>query len=315
MQHSVTARGSTAHLATTLGWLSLGLGLSGLLMPQTMARIAGITPRNAWLRAIGTRELISGAGLLLRPNKPGWLWSRVIGDAMDLGLLTLATRAAASAALRPRRIGFISAALAGVTVLDLLVAYEQTARMRQPGLSPHEGATRRSDLVHVMKSIDINRDTESCYRFWRDISNLPRFMQHVEAIEHVSATHARWQVRGPLGQHQTWETELTSDIPGQQIAWRTRAGSGLAHAGTIHFSPAPARRGTRITIDFQYHAPLGKAGRLLMRVLGDDPSQQASEDLRRFKQLVETGEIPTTIGQPAGRRSALGRLIHHGAPG
>ena len=312
MQHSVAARGSAAHLATTLGWLSLGLGLSGLLMPRTMARIAGITPRNAWLRAIGTRELISGAGLLLRPNKPGWLWSRVVGDAMDLGLLTVATRQ--DRHVQPQRTGVISAALAGITVLDLLVAYAQTNKMRQPGRS-RGGATNRSDLVHVMKSIDINRDTDSCYRFWRDMRNLPRFMQHVEAIEPVSATHARWQVRGALGQHQTWEMELMSDIPSQQLAWRTRAGSGLAHAGTIRFSPAPARRGTRITLDFQYHAPLGKAGQLLMRVLGDDPSQQASEDLRRFKQLIETGEIPTTIGQPAGRRSALGRFIHHGAPG
>lgn len=328
MEQSVATRAGATDLAMTLGWVSLGLGLSSLLMPRTMARLAGVQPRNAWMRAIGVRELISGAGLLLRPNKPGWLWSRVVGDAMDLSLLTVAARQMPPMPPmpRPQRTGIASAALAGMTVLDLLAAYGQTTQtnaMRRPERSTRSGAgIHQSGMVHVTKSIDVNRDAESCYHFWRDSRNFPRFMQHVEAIEPISATHSRWQVHGPLGQHQTWETELTSDLPGQQLGWRTRAGSELAHAGTVRFSPVPGRGGTRIALDFQYHAPLGKTGQRLMRALGDEPSQQASEDLRRFKQLIETGEIPTTIGQPAGRRSVLGRslnrtlnrFVHHGAP-
>lgn len=301
-------RSAAANLASALGWMSLGLGVAGLLMPRTLARLSGMRPQNSWLRAIGARDILCGAGILLRPGKPGWLWSRVAGDAMDLSLLALAGRAQ-----RPRRSGVISAGLAGVTVLDLLAAYDTTRQVRG-GAHPARSLSG-AGTVHVRKALDVNSSTEACYRFWRDISNFPRFMQHVESVEPMDATRSRWQVRGTLRQHLTWEAELTSDVPGQQLGWRTRAGSDIAHAGLVRFTPAPGNRGTRIEVDFQYHAPMGKAGLLLARVLGEEPAQQVSDDLRRFKQLIETGEIPTTIGQPAGRRSTLGRFIHKGAQG
>lgn len=302
---------AAANLALTLGWFSLGVGLVSLMMPSTVARIAGIPARSAWLRAMGTRELISGAGILLRKDKPGWLWSRVAGDVMDLSLLTLAGRKA-----MPQRRAVISAALAGITVLDLLAAYDRSSRVQT---TTHTRSKRRntgfisSGTVHVKKSLEVNCSAEACYRFWRDIENFPRFMQHVHEVNSIDATRSRWRVEGPLGRHISWETELTSDIPSQQLGWRTKEGSDIAHAGMVRFTTAPGGRGTRVELDFQYHSPMGKAGVLLAKVLGEDPSQQLSEDLRRFKQLIETGEIPTTIGQPSGKRSLLGRFLHQGA--
>ncbi len=306
--HAHQPRGSTAgDLALALGWLSLGLGIASLMMPRAMARTAGLVPRDDWMRVIGVREIISGAGIVLRPDKPQWLWSRVAGDLMDFGLMALAPRQR-----HDTRIHTISAALAGITVLDLLAATDKTRRLRRGSAST---LTQTGGLVRVKKSLNVNQSPEACYRFWRDFENFPRFMQHVEAVQVIDATRSHWQVRGPFRQHLNWEAELSSDVPGQQLGWRTRAGADIAHAGIVRFSPAPGQRGTRIEVDMEYHAPLGKAGVMLARMTGEEPSQQLNEDLRRFKQLIETGEIPTTIGQPAGRRSALGRLVHQGAPG
>ena len=197
-------------------------------------------------------------------------------------------------------------------MLDLLVAWNNTSRLR---LAPQVTRSKRTGTTQVKKSLDVNRSPETCYRFWRDIENFPRFMPHVEQVESLDGTHSRWRVRGPLRQTVQWEAELTSDIPGQQLGWRAMSGAELAHTGLVRFSPAPGQRGTRIEVEFSFHPPLGKAGVMLARMTGEEPSQQISEDLRRFKQLIETGEIPTTIGQPAGRRSVTGRMIHKGLPG
>ena len=303
-------KSTAGDLALTLGWLSLGLGIASLMMPRAMSNTAGLVLRDDWMRAIGVREIISGAGIVLRPDKPQWLWSRVAGDLMDFGLMAFAPRQQ-----RGKRINAISAALAGITVLDLLAAADKTQRLRRGRSTGSATLLQSSGLMKVNKSLNVNQSPETCYRFWRDFSNFPRFMQHVEAVQIIDATRSRWQVRGPFRQHLNWEAELISDVPGQQLGWRTREGADIAHSGRVRFSPVAGQRGTRIEVDLDYHAPLGKAGVALARMTGEEPSQQLNEDLRRFKQLIETGEIPTTIGQPAGRRSALGRLVHQGAPG
>ncbi len=299
-----------------LGWFSLGLGLASVMMPRTLARsagVAGTVKGERWLRVMGVRELIAGGGILMRPDKPGWLWSRVAGDAMDLGLLALAARSRHAAA--GRRLGVLSAALTGLTVLDLLVAWDHTARLRHaPRHSPSTAHKARASIFRIKKSLDVNRSPEDCYRFWRDFDNFPRFMPHVAHVESVDATHSRWQVHGPLKQTAQWDAELTSDVPAQQLGWQAKAGADIAYTGLVRFHPAPGHRGTRIEAEFTFPT-LGKAGVMLARMTGDEPSHQISEDLRRFKQLIETGEIPTTMGQPVGQRSAIGRLVHKGFAG
>lgn len=298
---------AVAKLGHALGWVSLGLGAAALLRPGTITRAAGLDGnRHAahTVRAIGVRELATGAGLLLRPHKPGWLWARVAGDAIDLGLLAAAGRQRSG-----DRIAMASALVAGLATLDLLAAWDR--QQAQPAQRDAAGA----GTLRVRKTLDINRSPEECYRFWRDFANFPTFMQHVDAVRMIDATRSHWTVRAPLGRSVEWTAELSSDMPSKQLGWRTLAGSEIEHAGVVHFAPGIGGRGTRVQVDLSYVAPLGRTGARLAKLFGEEPSQQVAEDLRRFKQLIETGEIPTTIGQPSGRRSALGRAVHKGQPG
>ena len=298
---------TAARLGTALGWFSVGIGLAELLMPRTIARTAGLYGQSRTLRAFGLRELASGAGILLRPHKPGWLWSRVAGDAMDLGLLAFSRRDVLNRSSNNRAI-FASALVAGITAIDLLAALD----------SQRLASTRRpadAGAIRVRKSLNINRPPEACYRFWRDVENFPSFMQHVDEVRTMDATRSHWRVRAPLGRQVEWDAEIVSDIPSQQLGWRTLPDAEIEHAGIVRFTPGIGGRGTKIEVDLSYRAPLGKAGVQLAKLFGEEPSQQIDQDLRRFKQLIETGEIPTTSGQPAGRRSLLGRMLHEGHPG
>lgn len=297
---------AAAGLSTALGWFSVGIGLVELLMPRSVASSAGLDGQARTLRtvrAFGMRELATGAGILLRPNKPGWLWSRVAGDALDLGLLALSSRRSAS-----NRTVLASALVAGITALDLLAALDQQRTARS-------GQRAAAGAIRIRKSLNINRPPEACYRFWRDFENFPGFMQHVDEVRLLDATRSHWRVRAPLGRQVEWDAEIVSDIPSQQLGWRTLANAEIEHSGVVRFAPGIGGRGTKVEIDLSYRAPLGKAGAQLARLFGEEPSQQIEQDLRRFKQLIETGEIPTTVGQPAGRRSLLGRMLHEGQPG
>ncbi len=310
-QGSLPARPmAAAGLGNALGWLSVGLGLAAVLAPRPLVRAVGLdgsTRAQRVMRALGARELVTGTGLLMRPQQTGWLWARVAGDALDLGLLSAANRRTGS-----RRIVIASALVAGITVLDLLAASDRQRRT-QAGLQT--GPQAVPGAIQVRRSLLINRSPEDCYRFWRDFGNFPNFMQHVDDVQMIDATRSRWKVRAPLGRHVEWTAELSSDVPSQQLGWRTLPDAEVEHAGIVHFAPGVGGRGTRVQVDFSYVAPLGKAGARLAQLFGEEPSQQVADDLRRFRQLIETGEIPTTIGQPAGQRSLLGRALHRGQAG
>ncbi len=321
------APNAAARLGVGLGWFSLALGLVALLRPALLARYAGVPHRPRSLRVFGLRELASGAGILLRPHKAGWLWSRVAGDAIDLGLLMFTGRRHPG-----RRVALATAALAGVTALDTLAAIARGQRQRFPaggdaaddaagiaaaraGKSGARGTFGTLSTIRVTQSININQHPEACYHFWRNFENFPRFMKHVAEVRMLDATRSQWKVRAPLGRQVTWTAELVSDVPSQQLGWRTLPGAEIDHAGVVRFVPALGERGTRVEVDLSYRAPLGKAGSQLAKLFGEEPSQQIDDDLRRFKQLIETGEIATTVGQAAGRRSLVGRILHRGAAG
>jgi uncharacterized membrane protein len=109
-----------------------------------------------------------------------------------------------------------------------------------------------------------------------------------------------------------WDSKITGDTPGERISWRSVDGGGLYHAGVVRFEPSTGNRGTLVTTSVHIRVPGGSAGLGLAKLLGSNPRSQAREDLRRFKQLLETGEIPTTRGQPSGRRSLFGRMTREG---
>lgn len=299
--------GRAAQLATALGWFSIGLGIAQVLAPGGVSRLIGTKQHPRLLRVLGAREIVNGIGILRQqPQTSNWLWTRVAGDAMDLALLGMAARSPQS---RRGRLNLATAAVAGVAVLDVISSMENARRERI-----EQGKKPETEL-HVTKSITINRPAEECYRFWHDFESFPRFMQHLEAVKITGDNRTHWKAKGPAGTSVTWDAELIADEPGQYLAWRSIEGSGIDNAGSVRFERAPGGRGTIVRVELHYVPPAGMAGAMLAKLFGEEPSQQIEEDLRRFKWLIETGEIPTTIGQTSGTRGVIGRLLRKGAPG
>lgn len=297
-----------ASLANALGWFSIGLGMSQLLAPRAVSKAAGVADHPLLLRTLAVREIASGVGILGQSRPTGWLWARVVGDAMDLALLAIA---AASPKNRRHRIAIAAGAVAGVAALDLLSSI-QHRQLEKTGRLP----ATDDGSVHVEKCITVNRSADECYRFWRDFENFPRFMQHLESVEAMDGARSHWVAKGPAGTSIEWDADITADQEGELLAWSSTADAAVQNAGMVRFERAPGDRGTVVWIDMQYKPPGGKAGAAVARLFGEEPSQQIDEDLRRFKWLIETGEIPTNIGQASGRRDMVSRLLFRkGAPG
>ena len=155
--------------------------------------------------------------------------------------------------------------------------------------------------VKVEKTVTINKSAQDLYRFWHNFENLPRFMKHLAAVRNLGNKRSHWVARGPLGKQVAWDAEIITEEPNRLIAWRSLEGSEVATAGSVHFTPAPGGRGTEVRVEMKYDPPAGKVGALIAKLFGEDPARQIQEDLRRFKQLMETGEIPKAQGQLSGR--------------
>jgi uncharacterized membrane protein len=291
---------TTDPLERGLGWFSISLGVAALTAPRVVCWFAGIRSPTL-MRLVGARELASGIGILTQRDRAPWLWSRVVGDTFDLAGLSVAvarrsTRGRAAVAL---------AAVAGVTMLDMLAATRITGGRAMGHTVP--GVSGRTD-IYLERSVAINKSPQECYRFWRSFENLPRFMQSIESVQQLDERRSRWVAKGPMSTRLEWTSEITVDRPGEEISWRTLEDSGAANAGSVRFEAAPAGRGTIVRVSLHYSPLGGELGAGLVKLLGHDPQSRVREDLRRFKQVMETGEIPTTRDQPTGRRSLLGRM-------
>ena len=294
-----------------LGAASVALGAPLLAVPGRTARAIGLddTPRiRALARGVGARELAAAAGLLAGRTVPG-LWARVAGDGMDLALLANAVRTASSRPRRRfwstdrsgsssgrRRTAVALGAVAGIAALDVLAAVRATKR-RDPTRTVQDGA------ITVSAGVTVNRPAADAYGMWRDFSRLPEFMVHLES---VSADGKHWVARRPGGGTVDWDAEIVADVTDQRLAWRSVEGADVANSGEVTFGPAPGERGTEVRVRLTYEPPLGEAGNAVARLLGEEPRQQVTDDLRRFKQVLETGEVVRSAGSPEGVRS--GRL-------
>jgi uncharacterized membrane protein len=125
-------------------------------------------------------------------------------------------------------------------------------------------------------------------------------MPHLEKVERLEDGRTRWYARGPGGYRVSWEAEIINEVPNRLIAWRSVGKSDVSTAGSVHFDDAGESRGTRVRVHLQYSPPGGKAGAAVAKLFGRDAATQIREDLRKFKQLLEAGEIATTEGQPRG---------------
>jgi uncharacterized membrane protein len=278
-------------LAKALGWVSIGLGVPQLLRPDAVTRAAGVDDgqkERAIARAVGVRELVHAAGLLSPRLRPRWVWTRVAGDAMDLAVLGRKLRHHDG---RPvRRTVAATAAVAGITAVDVYIAVRS--------LRTAPGATS----VELTATTTVRKDRAEVYAFWRQLENLPSFMAHVEEVR-TSGQRSHWKVSAPFGRSVEWDAEIVADEPGEWLSWRSTENAAVSNAGTVRFVPAPGGRGTEVHVELSYSVPGRKLGEALARWAGEEPRQQLDDDLRRFKQVMETGEVMRSEGAPWGKRA------------
>lgn len=154
--------------------------------------------------------------------------------------------------------------------------------------------------IHVTKSITINKSPAELYQFWHNFENLPQFMTHLESVTVTDEKRSHWKAKAPLGTTVEWDAEVTSDIENERIGWKSIEGSEIPNSGVVEFRPT-ANRGTELKVVLTYEPPAGQLGALVAKLFGEEPNQQVREDLRRFKQLMESGTIMTVDGQTSGR--------------
>ena len=279
-------------LGQILGVVSIGLGLAQLLAPRAVGRAIGVGDHPAIIRMVGAREIVTGLGILSERAPGAWAWARAAGDAMDLALLGAAT---SSPEADPRRIAAATAGVLGIAALDVYSAQRLTA------------SQSTAPAISVTQAVTINSPAAELYGFWKNVENLPLFMEHLESVSQVNDRVSHWVAKAPAGTCVEWDAEIVDDQPERRLGWRTLPGSQVTHEGMVSFEPATADRGTVVRVEMLYVPPAGKAGMWIARLFGEEPALQVADDLRHLKQLLETGEVATTLGQSAGKRSILGR--------
>jgi uncharacterized membrane protein len=254
-----------------------------------------------------------------RPRRP----RMNVGHA-ERWLSVVAGAALATYALRQRRRAYGALAVAGAALLHrgatghcnvyrALGINRMRGEGKGTGVIANFGSDTRQQLggkrgIHVEESVTINKPVAEVYRFWRNFENLPTFMEHLESVSAREAGTSHWVAKGPAGMKVEWDARIINEVDNKVIGWQSLEGSAVATAGSVNFDEDP--HGTRVSVHLQYNPPAGRAGAAVARLFGEEPNQTVREDLRRFKQLLETGEIPTTVGQPSGRRS--GRSVWNG---
>jgi uncharacterized membrane protein len=159
-----------------------------------------------------------------------------------------------------------------------------------------------SDAALVGRTVTINRPRAELYAFWRDFRNLARVLENVESVRPGDDRRSHWVIQAPAGRTVEWDSEITEDEPDRLIAWESLDGGDIKNAGRIEFKDGPPGRGTEVTATIVYDPPGGDMGKLVAKLFQKEPKIQARRDLRRFKQLMETGEISTSAAPDAGPR-------------
>ena len=273
-------------LANFLGLFSIALGTAEALMPGVMTKVIGVQDddRNrALMRTMGMREIGHGVAILSKQQPEKAVWSRVAGDALDLAFLG---RALANPDNNRGRTLFATANVLAVTALDVMCAKQLS---RQPKTEAHEMADK--GIIHTRRAITVGRPVEEVYNFWHNFENLPQFMRHLESVTTTGERRSHWKAKAPAGASVEWDAETTDDRPNELIAWRSVEGSDVYNAGTVRFREAPGGRGTEVRVDIEYDPPFGKLGSKVAMLWREEPGQQVQDDLRHFKQVMETGEI------------------------
>ena len=266
---------SAKRLAKGLGWFSIGLGLAELLAPRAIANISGVSNKHTGLiRVYGLREIAAGITIFAQDKPTEGVWSRVVGDAIDLTSLGVA---ASNPEAKLGRVAFATANVLAVTALDVICAMQLSSGANQG--------------IHAQGTCIVNLPPDEVYKFWRDFQNLPRFMRHLESVVDMGDGRSRWKAKGPAGMEVEWDATIIADVPGEVITWRSLEGSDVDNAGAVRFERATGGRGTIIKVNIEYNPVGGVIGAAVAKLFGEEPEQQLDDDLRRFKQVLEVGEV------------------------
>jgi uncharacterized membrane protein len=276
-----------------LGWFSIGLGIAEVLAPDAVARLIGVDERRhrTLLRAYGVRELAAGVGILTRPKPTYWVWNRVIGDTIDLASLGRAMNSRDSDESRIRK---AMMAVAGVTVLDIassmrLTSEKSPAAGHDPGSFQVEEESNGQSVL--TSTVTVNRPVEEVYAFWKDPRNYAGFMDHIDSVQPTTGGKSKWVIKSPAGMSVEWDAETVVDTPNEMIRWRSTEESSIENRGTVRFRAAPGGRGTIVTLEVEYKPKGGPLGANIGKLFAAIPKTQLTNDLRRFKQLIEIGEV------------------------
>lgn len=291
---------TTAPLVKAFAVASFGLGFAELAAPRKVAAVAGVDDTRLSrrvIRALGARECGHGAALLVGSDR--LVWTRVAGDVLDVALLM-----AGVAARGPgrRRRGTISAlVLGGIGALDLYAALGTTSTGggRHANAAPHRS---------LRAAVTVRRSPEEVYRFWRDLENLPSFMHHLESVTVGADGRTHWAATAPFGEPVQWDAQITEDQPNKRIAWQSLPGSAIENSGSVEFTPTSNGDGTEVRVRIGYQMPGGALAQAAATFFGESPDQQVNDDLRRFKQILETGQVLRSDGSPEG--TAAARQMH-----
>ncbi|MBD2210696.1 SRPBCC family protein [Nostoc linckia FACHB-104] len=178
----------------------------------------------------------------------------------------------------------------------------------------YQGVTKQSTIqqaqeivgmskpIKVEKTVTINKPAEELYRFWHDFEKLPTFMKHLKSVKVYDDKRSHWIANAPLGNSVEWDANILEDRENQFISWASVEGADVDNSGFVRFQKAPGDRGTEVKVVLEYNPPGGALAAVFAKLFGEEPEQQIGDDLRRFKMLMEAGEIATTEGQPAGKR-------------
>ena len=301
MIHAAPASGqqNMNQLAKGLGWFSIGLGLAEILAPNRLSRWIGMGDDHpALMPLLGMREMAAGVGILRNERPASWLWARVAGDMMDLAVLGSAYT---SDRAERERLSAATAAVLGVTALDILCAQELSSGR------PLSRYTQPDGSIHIEKSLAINRPPDECYRYWRDFRNLGQFMGHLREVRVIDEKRSHWVAKAPARYSVEWDAIVAEDRPNEMICWHSVEGADVENRGTVRFERGPAGKGTIVRVTLSYLPPAGSFGAFVAKLFGEEPEQQVYDDLRRFKQILETGEITRSD-------ASVGKLPHPGQP-
>lgn len=206
-------------------------------------------------------------------------------------------------------IGGAALALTGLNKLSHKHVLPGMALMAAGGMFIYRGKTGHCDVFEAMgvdtagtedkgltveKVLTINRPPQEVYEFWHNLENLPRFMRHLETVNSTGGRTSHWKAKGPAGVTVEWDAEILEDYPGQRISWQSLGNADIPNEGVVEFLEAPGGRGTELRVNLTYRPPGGAAGKVAATIAHGINAQVIEEDLKRLKQILETGETATS---------------------